>query len=266
MAVSRILTYIARGGCVVSNIQLKLDPWENTHPFYRGKFSKEFNAMGVKEYLRRFYHWEYQEGQYRYIDNKYLSSVGVVTHLPAGLPDLPVLLVWDEGADFWDAEDRTQADREFLSLLRHSRKLGMDFLFIVQEFTELNKRIRNQTAYVWRFIDMATFRVPGLGLSVGWIPMLRNQIRVLQFQRYQFESRRDSVEPVYCGWIDKRQEIFACYVTEALHTGVRVLQGENVDFRGKGRFKIKVESLTPEFSLFVGFCFSLFVLIVGGWL
>lgn len=263
-AVVRMLSYIAKGGCVVSNIRLMLDPWQNNHALFKGQYSKEFNAMGVKEYVRRFYKWEYQEGQYRYIDNKHLENLGVVEKLPAGLPDLPVLLVWDEGADFWDSDERANADKEFLSLLRHSRKLGMDFIFIVQEFTELNKRIRNQTAYVWRFIDMATFRIPGLGLGISWIPILNNQIRVLQFNRAHFETKRDTVEPVYLGWLPKNQDVFSCYKTDALHVGVRVLTGEMVDFRGKGR--IQREEVSSRFAFITGLCFALFVFLVGGFL
>jgi len=263
-AVKRMLTYMARGGCVVSNIQLRLEPWMNTHALFAGKFRSDANAMGAIEYLRRYHNWVYQPGQYRYIDNTTLQTQGVVSALPAGLPDLPVLLVWDEGADFWDADDRASADREFLSLLRHSRKLGMDFLFIVQEFTELNKRIRNQTAYVWRFVDMATFRIPGIGLPVGWIPMIKNQIRVLQFNRAHFEAKRESVEPVYTGWLDKQQDVFSCFQTDALHVGVRVLTGETVDFRGKGN--IKMDEVTPSFAFWVGLSFALLFFLVGGYL
>lgn len=261
-AVLRMLSYMAHGGCVVSNIRLKFSPWKNEHSLFKGKFNKEFNAMGCIEYLKRFNSWNYQEGQYRYIDNKHLSVEGVVTKLPKGLPDLPVLMVWDEGADFWDSEERATADKEFLSLLRHSRKLGMDFLFIVQEFTELNKRIRNQVAYVWRFLDMATFRIPGLGIGCGWIPMLKNQIRVLQFHKATFESKRGNIEPVYSGWIDKRQEIFACYKTDALHVGVRVLMEEATDFRDVGN--IRRNEVSWFFALVVGFCFALLIMLIGG--
>jgi len=261
-AVMRMLSYMAKGGCVVSNIKLHLDPWKCENPLYSGRFNKEFNAMGCKEYMRKMFDWEYQDGQYRYIDNKHLAIEGITAKLPEGLMDLPVLLVWDEGADFWDSEDRDNADKEFLSLLRHSRKLGMDFLFIIQDFSELNKRIRNQTAYVWRFIDMSTFRIPGLGIGVGWVPMLRNQIRVLQFQRGQYELNKGSVEPCFTGWIDKKQEIFACYSTEALHTGIEVLRGEKVDFRGKGSRNSAQDF--PIVSFASGFsCFYL-VMILGG--
>lgn len=261
-AVLRMLSHMARGGCVVSNINLELLPWKNTHKLFRGTFNKQFNAKGCIEYLKEYFSWNYQEGQYRYIRNQDLSEHGVISKLPAGLPDLPVLLVWDEGADFWDSEDRKDADREFLSLLRHSRKLGMDFIFVVQEFTELNKRIRNQTMYVWKFIDMATFRVPGLGLGVGWIPMLKNQIRVLQFHRSAYEMKKGTLEPVYLGWLDKKQDIFSCYKTDALHTGIKVLLGEKVDFRGKGL--IVSDGLSIYFCFLVGVCFMLLILILGG--
>jgi hypothetical protein len=263
-AVVRMLRYMAKGGCVVSNIKLCIEPWMNTHALFAGKFRPDANAMGVREYLRRAHGWTYQEGQYRYVDNSRLLTNGVTGLLPAGLPDLPVLLVWDEGADFWDTDERANADKEFLSLLRHSRKLGMDFVFVVQEFTELNKRIRNQTAWVWRFIDMATFRIPGLGIGISWVPMLNNQIRVLQFNRAHFETKRDTVEPVFSGWLDKKQDIFSCYKTDALHVGVSVLMGEKVDFRGKGR--VVLDEVSDRFSFAVGFCLALLFFLVGGWL
>jgi len=88
-------------------------------------------------------------------------------------------------------------------------------------------------------------------------------MRVLQFNAKHFESRRDSVEPTYTGWLDKSQDVFACFETDALHVGVRVLTGETVDFRGKGR--IEVDGVSAWFSFWVGLALALlFFLLRGG--
>lgn len=238
-AVKRALVHMASGGVVVSNMRLMLDPWFNPHPIYceRNKpfehEGQECNAWGVIECLRRHYRWEYQLGQYRYVSDEKLMVHGLAADLPAGNADIPVLVIFDECADFWDTENRKKADDEFLSVIRHSRKLALDFVFIIQDLSELNKRLRNQTVYVSQFLDMATFKVPGLKMGLGFIPGVRNLIRYMQFWRRDFESGR-SAEPVDSGWMCKDQYLYGCYKTDALHMSLGVAMGVKTDFRGQG--------------------------------
>lgn len=231
-AILRMLQHISRGGCVVTNINLMLHPWKNNFKLYHSSWSDDAgnNAKGVIHVLAEYYHWKFHPGQFIYIDNSVLTIQGVVSRIPAGAGNIPVLVVLDEAGDFWDVDDRSKADKEFMSFLKHSRKLNIDFIFIIQELSELNKRIVNQSAYVWKFTDMATFKFPGLGLSARVIPGLHNQIRVLQFLRSQFG--RSSSEPCYAGWQRKEQDIFSCYQTEALHTICNVQLGVQTEFSG----------------------------------
>lgn len=231
-AVLRMLQHMSRGGCVVSNISLQLDSWKNTFKLYHTKWRDEAgnNAKGVRRVLAEYYRWKYQPGQFIYIDNSVLTIQGVVKMIPKGEGSIPVLVVLDEAGDFWDVDERSKADKEFLSFLKHSRKLNIDFIFIIQELSELNKRIVNQSAYVWKFTDMATFRFPGLGVSASIVPGLEKQIRVLQFLRSQFG--KSSSEPVYAGWQKKEQDIFGCYKTEALHVKCDVQLGVQTQFTG----------------------------------
>ena len=222
-AVHRMIEYMAAGGVVVTNITLKLDPWFNANKHYTAR-NKSFehegqkvNAWGIRQYLRERYLRELQEGQYIHLDNDQLVEHGLIRFLPTS-KDKPVLCVFDESADFWDTDDRAKADREFLSTLRHSRKLGIDFIFIIQELGELNKRVRNQCAWVWTFQDMATFRVPGLRLPMTAIPPFHwgTQILCNQWHRKQYE-RGGSIEPVKRIWRYKDQRVFGSYETEEMH-------------------------------------------------
>jgi len=244
-AVLRMLDHMSRGGCVVTNMRLELEPWFNDNCTFRGK-NKSWhvgetcvNALGVRRVLHDYYRWEYQQGQYRYVSDDDLLEHGLAGKLPGNRSGMPVLVVWDESADFWDCDNRQKADREFLSVLRHSRKLGMDFIFIVQDLSELNKRIRNQTQYVTRFFDMENFVVPGIGMNLGKIPGVGRQIRVLRYWRTDFE-KGEYPEPVKRAWVVKNQCVFGCFRTDDMHMSLPVDVGSNTDFRGVGSVKRNV--------------------------
>ncbi len=240
-AVFRMLEYIASGGVVVTNITLKLDPWYNFNKHFIGRNrSFEFNgervnARGVRHYLRERYSWELQDGQYLHVTNEQLIEHGLNKHLPTS-KDKPVLVVFDESADFWDSDDRSTADKEFLSNLRHSRKLGIDYIFIIQDMSELNKRIRNQVAYVWTFVDFATFRVAGLRLPMRYVPPFHWHTQILcnQWHRRSFE-KGGAIESVYRCTRYKDQMIFGCYETEELHRSLEFKEGVRSDFGDEGR-------------------------------
>ena len=241
-AVLRVLDHLAKGGTVVTNLNLCVEKWMSKYPDYvnsiKGKVWKdeddtEYNALGIREVLRKHYGWNLQKGQISFIDDTSLRRHGVVRQIPAGSSDCPVLCVFDEAADFWDSLEYKNSDREFLSLVRHSRKLNIDFVFIIQDISELNKRIRNQCQYLTRCIDMDTFVVPGLKLTLRWIPWIRGTFRVVKFFRSQWENQA-APDPVSSRFVPKDVNVYGCYRTDAVHMDLPVKVGETTDYRGFG--------------------------------
>jgi hypothetical protein len=169
--------------------------------------------------------------------NNEMIERGLHTNLPAGTVEKPVLVVIDEAVDFFDTEDRAVADREFLTFLRYSRKLCIDIIMIAQEFTELNKRIRNQVQWVWTFKDLGTERVPVL--RIQYPPPYRYNIAGAQWSGRRYGNLAEEPVRVYMRWKDQR--IFGCYKTEELFREVKVLRDVKTNFAGnitKGRKKM----------------------------
>jgi hypothetical protein len=236
-AVDSMLKYIASGGVCVTNLPIKLDPWYCRYPIYFKRFKGHYrglthdickncenrypgcgsiNALGIREVLRRYYGWELQDGQLIYLDNEDLKSEKLVDLIPRGDSDLPIQIWIDEAGDFFDTKDARSADQTFLSLLKHSRHLNVDFFFIIQRFKELNDRIRNQAHYVYKSVNIGEFEIPGLGKILHWVPFFNKNIRLFKYNRSNFDTARP--QPVFMCWIFKRYQIFSCYETESLHT------------------------------------------------
>lgn len=261
-ATKRMLEYIASGGAVYTNMSLVLDEWYNLA--YRSKMAEykisyvpwsegtyccklgkeEFvfradglcvarcgddgsvyvNSVGIVKYLRDVYRWRYQEGQYVKLLNEDLTGA-INSLLPKGTPDKPVLAVLDEAVDFFDTDDRGKANKEFLSFLRQSRKQCVDLIFIAQDYSELNKRIRNQTHHMWTFTDMYTFKVPGLRARLP--PPWRNMILANEWNSSMTGS------PIGRKWVSRDPRIFGCYRTDELFRALSVGEGKT-DFSGEG--------------------------------
>ncbi len=264
-ATLRMLEYMASGGVVYTNMTLIRQPWYNLR--YASKM-KEFklssipwaggsvvrkvagveyyftadhlcicriaengdcfaNSIGFERYLLDRFKWRFQDGQYNKVSNDDVTG-DLHGLIPRGTPDKPVLCVLDESVDFFDTDDRAKANREFLSFLRHSRKQCVDMIFIAQEFTELNKRIRNQTHFIWTFWDMQTFKIPGLRSTLP--PPWRNMILSQQWNKSMTGG------PLKRIWRSRDVGIFGCYRTDELFRELKSGQGET-DFRGRGDLK-----------------------------
>ena len=248
-AVARMAEYIASGGVVCTNIELMVDPWFNHR--YSDKL-KSFrvpypvcsehlhfaddqffaNAHGLRHFLRTKYKWELQPGQIIDLNNDQISGA-LHEHLPAGTAEKPVLVVIDEAVDFFDTDDRSTANREFLTFLRYSRKLCIDIIMIAQEFTELNKRIRNQVQWVWTFKDLGTERIPVM--RIKYPPPYRFNIACAQWSGRRFGEAGE--EPVRLQMRWKDQSVFGCYRTEELFREVKVLRDVKTNFSGSGSLK-----------------------------
>lgn len=249
-AEGRMAEYIASGGVVCTNVQQMIEPWYNYR--YAKKLKKwkldektEFchvdvdasgvetywaNAHGLRHFLLSRYGWELQEGQIRVLCNEMIEG-DLHEFLPKGTIAKPVLVVIDEAVDFFDMEERKDANKAFLTFLRYSRKLNIDIIMIAQEFTELNKRIRNQVQWVWTFKDLGTERVPILRVKFPY-PYNQN-ICCAQWSGRRFGSGTE--EPVRIKMRFKDQGVFGCYQTEELFREVNVLKNVKTDFTGEGK-------------------------------
>lgn len=271
-AVQRMNRHIAQGGVVYSNILLKLDPWFNPDypmkefllpvcplleqfgffPDCKSEWKEGkrlpvvvedkkqgrcwvFNSHGACFALERFHDWRYQEGQFNYISDD-LVNAQLMHHLPKGAVDRPVLVVLDEALDhFESASDNTNA--EFRSFLRHVRKLGLNLIFIAQDFSSLEKKIRVLTHYVWTFRDFKTWKVPVLGafLPGGTLPLpWSDNIQQRQYHQKQFSMAK--AEPVNKRTMAYRDPIiFQCYQSVSLHNASITMNGVAKDFGESGR-------------------------------
>ena len=259
-AVARIAEYVASGGVVCTNIELMLDPWFNYR--YADKLKRNridypvdaanlhyeenhfwANAGGFRQYLLDRFQWELKPGQIIDLKSDQISG-NLHEYLPAGTADKPVLVVIDEAVDWFDSEDRAEANREFLTFLRYSRKLCIDIIMIAQEFTELNKRIRNQVQWVWTFKDLGTERIPVLRTRypVPW----RHNIACAQWSGRRWG--KDAEEPVRLEMRWKDQRIFGCYRTEELFREVKVLRDVKTDYSNEGKLNQRSKKKMNKFE------------------
>ena len=277
-ATDRMMRYMAGGGVVYTNMTLVRNPWYNlrySHCMREFKLSSPpaygvvrviggqyyyfdgelclcriekgrcyANSCGFEDYLKRTYKWQYQEGQYNKLSNEDLTGE-LHALIPRGTPSKPVLCVLDEAVDFFDTDDRGKANREFLSFLRHSRKQAVDMIFIAQDFQEVNKRIRNQTQFIWTFWDMQTFKIPGLRTTLP--PPWKNMILCQQWNRNMSGGVLKRV------WKTRDTGLFGCYRTDELFRALKSADGKT-DFSGEGNIKPKGKKMNVFERAALFFC------------
>jgi len=163
-AVHRSLQYIASGGAVFTNIRFHgVEVLENPVGYDRYKLSGLSNVVAV---LRQYYGWEYQAGQYHYIDLESMDG-DLLSCIPRGTKSKPILLVLDEVNEWFDSLDggklkRDEKYRELFKFLRLSRHYHIDVLFLLQDFATLNARLRGLCQNLYKSTDMQRLRVPGI--------------------------------------------------------------------------------------------------------
>lgn len=195
----QLLRHVGHGGKVFTNLAIKLDPWESE--------KRQRRYRGAKWYLKDVYGWDYQEGQIEFLTEEDVPRLNQRVYGGTGCDN--VLVVLDEVLEFFDSEDRGQCERRLYSFLRHSRKFSIDFLFIAQTWSQMNKRIRDGVQWVYRCIDMQTHRIPGVGLPIP--PPWRYHILVQRFDRTGREE---------CGreWMGKDERLYGAYDTDDTRT------------------------------------------------
>lgn len=199
-SVRRMLSYMARGGRVVSNIELV--------GYDRDSKTLLPDSPPVV-YLRDKLSWAYQEGQYLYIPfDEMCDSPSWFERVPAGQSrNLRTLLVVDEATDLFDNLDRDKVRvdstyRALFRFLRLSRHAHIDVLFICQDLSAINSRLRGLITSGWRSTDMGRYRLPFLKVLFPFDLFMLQQFD----RRMEMETRRE--------WLGKEQGIFNCYRSE----------------------------------------------------
>jgi hypothetical protein len=231
-SVNRALNYMASGCRVVSNI--KLAGWSE----FCGAFCP---SSPVVEYLRDTCHWTYQPGQYIYIPfSDMAESPTWISRVPAG-PDRKHrnLLIIDEATDLFDAFDREKVRgndgaRDLFRFLRLSRHVHVDVLFIAQDLSAINSRLRGLVSFIWRATNLAEFRLPFFKMKYPC---------ATKFLLQQFDRRGTAeVDRVK---VRKNPKIFACYQSEAFNgdvgissDGVVIADGRIIETKGKKKMNM----------------------------
>jgi hypothetical protein len=206
-AVSRMMSYLASGGAIYTNIELNLE--------------------AVRDYLRAVHRWELQPGQYTLLQD---DQVGLFhRYTSPGTPDCPSLVVIDEAHIWFNARDWSQCSRELLTFLTQSRKQSTDIIFISQSCHNMDKQFMRLIQYIWTFRDMTRSRIKAGPVSFGW-PFDQILCNQWDYDGKTLLSRK---------WEKKDKRIFACYNTFVLLRKFPRLEGQQTDFRGQGKIKPK---------------------------
>jgi hypothetical protein len=258
---NKMLEHIASGGVVVTNIKLNIQPFFNESEIYLSVCpdvflidDKKYNSKGLILTLKHRYNWNYQTGQYLYLNDSKLMSDNLVDYLPAGTSNKHVLFIVDESADFFHSRNWQKANEDFLSFLRHVRKVHIDVLFIVQVYGQINKSIRDACESIFHCRDISKVKVLGFGYFFKSIPYLGNCIRVLEFSPLEFGRVRG--RPCSRLWVKKDINIFSCYNTEALHNAKLNLLKIKTNFSDVGKISKINKYKIYLFILFKSFIYA----------
>jgi len=246
-AVLRMMEYVARGGCVYSNIAIREWPWTD--------LERNVTHKGLRFVLKKRYGWDLQEGQIVRISDEDMESVH--TRIPRGSWQRPVLVVIDEALSHYNTldqgQDNKQRLRKFLDWVQHARKLKIDLLFIVQMAEELNVRIRNKVENIVWWRDLGKMYVKGI--KVPW-PLSK-------FFTGDVFDRWGKVFQGHRIWETKDPDVYGCYDTDECHIAVEVGQAARTDFRGAG--KVDVMTTGERIGMVVGFAALWVVVGFIGW-
>jgi|GEM_PF-6637945 len=166
-AVDMMLAHMSKGGVVASNINLRSEPFISN--IY------QCAQAGFVHALRKLYNWEYREGQFIYLPDTELISITALTgkrrmipkaarfweHIPAGKPDLHVLVFIDEAHKVWPKDSYSfmpTGDTDIISVMRH---LNVELFWMTQhqEHVWVDMRRLNED---WYFVN--NLKKGGMGI------------------------------------------------------------------------------------------------------
>ncbi len=181
----RMVAHLRQGGLVATNVELV---W----PAIKTYCANQFNVV-------------LEDDQYISLSEE---QIGLFHHhTPSGTPDLPVLVVIDEAHLTFNARDYAKTDksyRETLVFLTQSRKVHTDIIFISQSVLNMDKQFMRLVQFIWRFRDLAKWKIPGLGIAY---PL--KQILAVQFDY-------DGKTILQRSFVQKDPRIFELYRTNSL--------------------------------------------------
>jgi zona occludens toxin (predicted ATPase) len=182
-AVVRMVDHLRRGGFVCTNINVVPD--------------------AIARYIRRRYGVIMEHDQLLHLEDDQIGLFHRFT--PSGTAELPVLVVIDEAHLTFNARDFAKTDRlyrETLTFLTQSRKVATDVIFIAQSVLNMDKQFMRLVQYIWRFRDLARWKIPGLGISYPF-----KQILAVQFDY-------DGRTILQRSFVRKDPAVFALYHTD----------------------------------------------------
>jgi hypothetical protein len=184
-AAVRMVDHVRRGGIVCTNVELI---WP-----------------AFKQFIQDQYGLEAEDDQFISLHDEQVGLFHRFT--PSGTAELPVLVVIDEAHLTFNARDFAQTDklyRETLTFLTQSRKVNTDVIFIAQSVLNMDKQFMRLVQFIWRFRDLAKWKIPGLG-----IPYPLKQILAVQFDY-------DGKTILQRTFVNKDKRIFGLYNTNSL--------------------------------------------------
>jgi len=248
-SVRRMMSYMALGGRVCSNIRLT---------GYLDSIKDLSDDSPVRDFLRSI-GWEYQPRQYVFIPfEEMVSDNSWFTKVPAGIDrEHRTLLVIDEATDLFDTLDggKLRLDsqyREIFHFLRLSRHVHVDVLFIAQDINSINSRLKGLVANIWRSTDMKKFRLAKLK-----VPFPFNLFMLQQFDRTgKYETRRE--------WVKKDVRVFGLYESEAFNNSMAVKWDGVAVGDGSIKKGVKKMSKFEKILLLLSLCLSAWAVFFGG--
>lgn len=239
LAVKTMLDYIASGGVCFSNIKLSGLEDSGEDGFFRWKFKPD---SPVLSYLSKVLKWDYQDGQYSYIDlDKYDESF--LSHVPSGTPEKRILLILDEVNEWFDSNDRGKVQRdskynELFKFLRLSRHYHIDVCFVLQDFQTLNSRLRGLCAQVIQSRDLQATKIAGIPIPFPFKWFL-----------WQYFNPKNGTPIKSVTWY-KDPLVFACYDSFVGFSGVP-LAGQVQSSFSSSQSKKKVKKMSKIERVFL---------------
>lgn len=227
------MNYIASGGVVVSNIRFA-GTVETGEPWPRKYVLADDSPVSYYLYDNR--KWVYQNGQYLFLD--YEAFMGDwVSMIPKGTKEKHVLLLLDEVSDIFDSLDKGRLNdkngsyRKMFEFLRLHRHYYVDCVFLLQDFSTLNARLRGLCEYVSKTVDLQGKMLAGIPIKC-FIPL---------FARFTYErSGRILLKTKY---VNKDPAVFALYESYCEHGNIALCEAGKTDFRGAGTVEKKKVSV-----------------------
>jgi len=148
----------------------------------------------------------------------HLLSEDDVLHLhqiiPRADPRYPIQVIIDEAHLWFNSRKWDKTDHDFLSWLSQTRKGGVDFVFIVQNPSSLDKQIRGQVVMAYSHQDMRRYR---LGFLRYPFPQITQQALLKDLRTPNGPSTTFYINPM----------LFKCYES---YDYIKQIPGSNPEF------------------------------------